>query len=124
MHNPQATRANTMGRLTAGMHKTILSSALGRAPPVARAPVQRPAFQAAWQNMPPPNFSAIMAPVGMRPPMPTYQPQQQMNYMGQLPQQQMNYMGQKPAPLPAPPAMAPSPGSMVPYYNPYQQFWR
>jgi hypothetical protein len=122
MHNPQATCTNTMGRLTAGMHKTILPSALGRAPPVAHAPMQRPAFQAAWQNMPPPNFAAMMAPVGMCPPIPMYQPQQQMNYMGQLPQQQMTYMGHQPAPPPAPAAMAPPPGGMVPYYNPYQQF--
>jgi hypothetical protein len=83
-----------MGGLTAGMHKTILPSALGCAPPVARALMQRPAFQAAWQKMPPPNFAPMMAPAGMNPPMPTYQPQQQMNYMRQPPQQQMNYMGQ------------------------------
>jgi hypothetical protein len=46
------------------------------------------------------------------------------DYMGQLPQQQMNYMGQQPAPPPVPAAMAPPPGGMVPYYNPYQQFRR
>jgi hypothetical protein len=45
-----------------------------------------------------------------------------MHYMGQLPQQQMNYMGHQPAPPPAPTAMAPPPGGMVPYYNLYQQF--
>jgi hypothetical protein len=61
--NPQATRTNTMGGLLAGMHKTILPSALGRAPPVACAPMKRLAFQAAWRNMPPPNFTAMMAPV-------------------------------------------------------------
>jgi hypothetical protein len=122
MHNPQATRAKTMGGLMAGMHKTILPFALGRAPPVACALMQRPAFQAAWQNMPAPNFAAMIALVKMHPPIPTYQPQQQMSYMGQLPQQQMNYMGQQPAPPPAPAAMAPPPGGMVPYYNPYQQF--
>jgi hypothetical protein len=115
MHNPQATHANTMGGLMAGMHKTIMPSALGCAPPVARALMQHPAFQAAWQNMPPPNFAAMMAPIRMHPPIPTYQLQQQMNYMGQLPQQQMNYMGHQPTPPPAPAAMAPPPSGMVPY---------
>jgi hypothetical protein len=33
MHNPNATRANIMGRLVAGMHKTILPSTSGRTPP-------------------------------------------------------------------------------------------
>jgi hypothetical protein len=111
MHNPQATRTNTMGGSTAGMHVTILPSASGRTPLVACAPMQRPPFLAGWQQpMPPPNFAAMMAPIRMHPQMPAYQPQQL-----------MNYMGQQLAPPPAPAATAPPPGSMVPYYNPYHQ---
>jgi hypothetical protein len=37
-HNPNATRANIMGRSIAGMHKTILPSACGRTPPPPVAP--------------------------------------------------------------------------------------
>ena len=111
MHNPQATHANTVGGSTAGMHKSILPSASGCAPPVALAPMQRPSFPGAWQQpMPLPNFATMMAPIRMRPPMPAYQSQQQ-----------MNYMGQQLAPPPAPAAMAPPPSGMIPYYNPYPQ---
>jgi hypothetical protein len=57
MHNPHSTSANTMGGSTAGMHKTILPSASGRAPMVARAPMQCPPIQTAWQQpMPPPQL--------------------------------------------------------------------
>ncbi len=37
-HNPNASRANIMGGSTAGMHKTILSSARGHKPPPPIAP--------------------------------------------------------------------------------------
>jgi hypothetical protein len=57
MHNSHATHANTMGGSTAGMHKTILPSASGRALPVAHAPMQHPPFLTAWQQpMPPPTL--------------------------------------------------------------------
>jgi hypothetical protein len=63
LHNWQATHANTMGSLTAGMNKTILPSASGRAPPVARAPqMQCPPTPMAWQPLPPPvNVTQTMA---------------------------------------------------------------
>jgi hypothetical protein len=50
LHNWQATHANMMGGSMAGMHKTILLSASGRAPPVARVPqMQCPPTPMAWQ---------------------------------------------------------------------------
>jgi hypothetical protein len=104
MHNPQATHTNTMGGSTAEMHNTILPTTSGRAPLVACTQMQRPPFPAAWQQpMPPPTFTAMMVPIGMRSPMSACQPQQQ-----------MNYMGQQLTPPPVPAVMAPPPGLMVP----------
>ncbi len=40
-HNPNATRANIMDGLVAGMHKTILPSARGHTPPPSRLPQQQ-----------------------------------------------------------------------------------
>jgi hypothetical protein len=50
LHNPSATKANTMGGLTVGLHKTILTSATGRAPPPLQQ--QRAPATATWQQPP------------------------------------------------------------------------
>jgi hypothetical protein len=67
-HNPNATRTNTMGGSTAGLHKMILPSASGRAPPAPRQ--HRAPAPPMWQPPPPPgNFTPQMA--TMHPIMPT-----------------------------------------------------
>ncbi len=78
-HNPNATRTNTMGGLTVGLHRMILPSASGCVPP---ASCQQPALAPTiWQQPPPPmNFTPMMA--AMRPMMPMT-PYQAINYMGQ-----------------------------------------
>jgi hypothetical protein len=59
VHNPNATRANMMGGLPAGMHKMILPSATGRTPPPHRQqqqqqwpPVSSYPMQNTWQQPP------------------------------------------------------------------------
>ena len=70
LHNWQASSTNTMGGLTANMHKTILPPVSGRAPPVARAPqFQRPPALLAWQP-PPPTVNVTQSMVAMHLPVP------------------------------------------------------
>ncbi len=101
LHNWQAYRTNMMGSSTAGMHKTILPSAAGGAPPVARTPqIQRPPAPVAWQPPPPPvNFTqslAAMCPL--------------------VPYQAIYHMVQQPTNVAPPPP--PSAGAMMHYYAP------
>ncbi len=114
-HNPSATRANTMGGLTAGLHKMILPSAAGRAPPLLRQ--QRAPATATWQQpLPTMNITSSMA--TMRPKMPM---------MPLVPYQALYHVGQKFGPNPpfaAPPATpVPQQGTMMMlyYYVQYQQ---
>ncbi len=59
-------------------------------------------------HIPPISFTHMIAPIGMRQPIPM--------------SHQMNYMGQQFVYSPSPPAApAPSPGAMMPYYAPYPQ---
>ncbi len=114
LHNPSATRANTMGGLTAGLHKTILPSASGHTPPLLQQ--QRAPATAMWQQPPPPmNITSLMA--AMRPTMPMMPPvlYQALYHISQQ-------FGLNP-PAVAPPAPpAPQPGTMMmPYYVQNQQ---
>jgi hypothetical protein len=104
LHNWQASCTNMMGGSTAGMHKTILPSAAGHAPLVARAPqIQRPPTLVAWQPpLPPVNFMQLMA--AMHP---------------LVPYQAIYHMGQQPTNV-APP-LPPSAGAMMHYYAPFPQ---
>jgi hypothetical protein len=104
LHNWQASRTNMMSSSLAGMHKTILPLAAGRAPPIARAPqIQRPPAPVAWQPPPPPvNFTQSMA--AMRP---------------LLPYQAIYHMGQQPTNV-APP-LPPLASAMMHYYAPFPQ---
>jgi hypothetical protein len=71
VHNPSATRANMMGGSTAGLHKTILPSAAGCAPPPPRQ--QCAPNTATWQQPPPTmNITSLMA--VMHPTMPMIPP--------------------------------------------------
>ncbi len=99
-----------MNGSAAGLHKTILPLASGRAPHVPR---QQPSpTPASWQQPPPPvNFTTsmlqIMLPVAYH----------QMHYMG-------HQFGPTPPQVaqPDPPAPAPPAGTMMmPYYAPYPQ---
>ncbi len=116
MHNWQATCANMMNGLTVGMHKTILPSASGQAPPVTRAPpIQCPPTPQVWQPTPPPvNFTQMMAAMQLM-----------------VPYQAIYHMGEQPPTVPLPPPPAPS--AITPYYAPFLQqpayqhplhFWR
>jgi hypothetical protein len=113
-HNPSATRANTMGGLTAGLHKMILTSAAGRAPPLPRQ--QRAPTTATWQQpLPPMNITFLMA--EMRP---------TMLMMPPVPYQALYHVSQQFGPNPPfatpPPTPAPQQGTMMmPYYAQYQQ---
>jgi hypothetical protein len=76
-HNPNATRTNTMGGNTAGLHRTILPSASGCIPPCPpRAPTPM-----MWQQPTPPPMSFTPMMATMHPMMPTT-PYQAINYMG------------------------------------------
>jgi hypothetical protein len=78
LHNPNATRTNTMGGNTAGLHRTILPSASGHVPP-APCPPQAPA-PTMWQQTPPPvKFTPMMVAMCLMMPMTLYQA---INYMG------------------------------------------
>jgi hypothetical protein len=103
-HNPNATRTNTMGGNTAGLHKTILPSASGCVPPAPRWP-QAPAPPMWQQPLPPVNFTPMMA--EMRPMMPT-PPYQAINYMGHQFGPPPPQFG-PPPPAVAPPAPPPTP---------------
>ncbi len=68
-HNPHLTRTNMMNGLSAGLHKTILPLASGRAPHILHQ--QCPPAPATWQQPPPPiNFTTFMLQM-MRLPHPT-----------------------------------------------------
>jgi hypothetical protein len=102
-HNLNATRNNTMGGSSAGLHKTILPSAAGRTtpnlcpqaqqqqqqrPPVSYLPMQ--VMQApAWQQAAPPVEHGGMPPTGyngrQRLIMPNHHGQNMMNFVGQYP---------------------------------------
>jgi hypothetical protein len=117
-HNPNATRTNTMGGLTAGLHRTILPSASGSVPP---APHQQctPA-PTMWQQPPPlMNFTLVMVAMRLMMPMTPYQA---INYISQQFGPPPPQFG-PPPPAVAPPAppLAPPAGMMMPYYNPYPQ---
>ena len=117
-HNRNATRQNTMGGSTGGMHKTILPSASGRVPPPprqVRAPMGPPIVQqlsptqhAAWRQAGGPPLT--------QPAMPMYPQTQGMWHVGQQ---------AGPPPPAAPPVAAappPQPGAyMMPPYFQYQQ---
>ncbi len=114
-HNPSATRANTMGGLTAGLHKTILPSAAWRAPPPPRQ--QHAPTTATWQQPPPPmNITSLMA--AMHPTMPMMHP---------VPYQVLYHVSQQFGPNPSftvsPATSVPQHGTMMmPYYcMQYQQ---
>jgi hypothetical protein len=114
LHNPSATSANMMGGSTAGLHKTILPSAAGRAPPPPWQ--QRPPATATWQQPPPPmNITSLMA--AMRPTMPMMPP---------VLYQMLYHVSQQFVPNPpftAPPTtLTPQQCTMImPYYAQYQQ---
>ncbi len=113
-HNPSATRANMMGGLTAGLHKMILPSASGHAPPPLRQ--QRAPATAMWQQPPPPmNITSLMAVMHPTTPMMSPVPYQVLYHVNQ------QFGPNPPAAMPpAPPA--PQPGTMMmPYYAQYQQ---
>ncbi len=103
-----------MGGMTVGLHKIILPSVSGHAPPPPRQQCA-PAL-AMWQQ-PPPLVTFTPTMVAMRSMMPM---------MLTMPYQAINHMGQQfgpptpavplPAPAPAPPA-----GMMMHYCAPYQQ---
>jgi hypothetical protein len=108
LHNPAATRMNTMGGSTAGLHKTILPSVYGCAPAPSRK--QRAPTQTMWQQSPLPiNFtSTTMAMCAL-----LAVPYQAIYNVSQ----QMGHPPPVPAPPPAPPA--PQQGTyMMPYYAP------
>jgi hypothetical protein len=114
LHNLSATRTNTMGGLTAGLHKTVLPSIVGHATPPLRQ--QGAPARAMWQQPPPPmNITSLMA--VMRPMMPMMPP---------VPYQVLYHVSQQFGPNPpaaAPPAPpVPQPGTLImPYYAQYQQ---
>ena len=124
-HNRNATRQNTMGGSTGGMHKTILPSASGRVPPPPRQ-VRAPAGPPIVQQMSPTQHAAWRQAGGpplTQPAMPMY-PQA----MPMYPQTQgMWHVGQQTGPPPPamPPVAAappPQPGTyMMPPYYQYQQ---
>jgi hypothetical protein len=94
-HNPHVTRANTMGGLAVGMHKTILPLISKRTAPNHRPQQQQlshqgrpiahyPAQGTNWQQAPPPAHFSGMPPAGgsycqqMNMAIPVYQPSQAM----------------------------------------------
>ncbi len=114
LHNPSATRANTMGGSMAGLDKMILPSASGRAPPLLRQ--QHAPATATWQQPPPPmNITSAMAAMRLTMPMMPLVPYQVLYHVSQ------QFGPNPPAAVPpAPPA--PQPGTMMmPYYAQYQQ---
>ena len=117
-HNRHATRQNTMGGSTGGLHKTILPSMSGRLPPPTRqshAPMGPPITQQmtptqhmAWQQAGGPPLTRAAVPNA-------YPHTQGMWHVNQH---------APPPPLPAPPIAAPppQPGTyMLPPYYQYQQ---
>ncbi len=103
-----------MGGEMAGLHKTILPSVSGRAPPFLHQ--QQAPAPAMWQQLllPITNTPTIVAMCPMMPMMPT------------MPYQAINHMSQQFNPptsvvVPPAPAPAPSAGMMMHYYAPYQQ---
>ena len=126
-HNRTATRANMQGGSPAGLHKTILPSAAGRAPVLPQQ--QRAPTQAMWPQLPPPAMYPAPYPAGMtamRPALPAAPYQQAIHHVGQIPQT-MYHGGQPvghPAPYGAIPTLLPAPtqGTMMyPSYATYQQ---
>ncbi len=103
-----------MGSSTAGLHKMILPSAAGRAPPLPQQ--QCAPATATWQQPPPPmNITSLMA--VMHPTMPMMPP---------VPYQALYHVSQQFGPNPpfaVPPATpVPQQGTMMmPYYTQYQQ---
>jgi hypothetical protein len=116
LHNPNATRTNTMGGNTAGLHRMILPSASGCIPPrLPRAPTPM-----MWQQLTPPvSFTLMMANMRL---MMLRTPYQGINYMGCHLGHPPPQFGHPPpvVALPAPPPTPPA-GMMMPYYNPYPQ---
>jgi hypothetical protein len=98
MHNPNASCANIMGGLAAGMLKTILPLASSRTPPPSCRPQQQQLKQqrsmqgTTWQQVTPPAQFDGMPTAGGKyrkrttMAMPVYQPgQAMMNFVGQNP---------------------------------------
>ncbi len=114
LHNPSATRANTMGGSTVGLHKTILPSAPRHAPPLLRQ--QRAPATATWQQPPPPmNITSSMAVMHSMMPMMPPVPYQVLYHVSQ------QFGPNPPATMPPAPPV-PQPGTMMmPYYAQYQQ---
>ena len=101
-HNRHATRANMMGRLVAGMHKSILPLAAGRTgPPTTCHPQQQqptyPPFHRPPSHMstqgpaPPPAYYTGMPPAGG-----AYRQRTTMAFPAQAPGQVINFVGQYP----------------------------
>ena len=98
-HNCTETRSNTQGGLPAGLHKMILPSAAGRAPPPQQQ--QRSPTQAMWPQLPPPDtYPAAMT--TMRPMMPAEPYQQAIHHVGQQMGPQAVYHGGQPVGPPSP----------------------
>jgi hypothetical protein len=112
-HNPNATRANIMGRSVGGMHKTILPLACGRTPPP-----RRPQQQQHPQQRPPVSYYPVQGTT-----QPTYRARATMPMSAQ--QGMVNFVGQQ-YPAPANAQMMQQPAQqampmMAPYYAPTQQ---
>jgi len=114
------------GGSPAGLHKTILPSAAGRAPVLPQQ--QRAPTQAMWPQLPPPAMYPAPYPAGMtamRPALPAAPYQQAIHHVGQIPQTM--YHGGQPVGQPAPYGAiqtlpAPTQGTMMyPSYATYQQ---
>jgi hypothetical protein len=106
-HNPSATRTNTLGGLTVGLHKTILPSIAGRAPPPLRQ--QRAPATAMWQQPPlPVNNTYLMAAMHLTMPMMPLVPYQALYHISQ------QFSPNPPAATPLAPPM-PQTSSLLPY---------
>jgi hypothetical protein len=110
LHNPNATRTNTMGGNMAGLHRMILPSTSGRVPPAPHRP-PAPTLTMWQQPLPPTNFALTMA--LMHPMMPAT-PYQAINYMGyQFGPSPLQFGPPPPAVMPPGPPPAPPVGMMM-----------
>jgi hypothetical protein len=134
MHNRYATRANMMGGLVAGMHKSILPSAAGRTgPPTTRRlqqqqatypPFHRPPSHMSTQGpAPPPAYYTGMPPTGG-----SYRQRTTMAFPAQAPGQIINFIRQYPPGTGTVPIMPQhiqqASQMMTPYVAPNQQPYR